>query len=115
MDAYAELSLSHEMNPSDGITIPTIPINPQTRRMIVMPILPSISLISNAIQILPYKFRSPAAAGRMLVEMSTFKRNFLYFHFEIGTIGSKENVLHSPCLNYMTDETYNRQYVAKAE
>ena len=43
------------------------------------------------------------------------KRNTLYFVLEIGTIGSKENVLHSPCLNYMTDETYNRQYVAKAE
>ena len=47
--------------------------------------------------------------------LSAFKRNFLYFVLEIGTIGSKENVLHSPCLNYMTDETYNRQYVAKAE
>ena len=50
-----------------------------------------------------------------MVEVKTLKRNFLYFVLEIGTIVSKENVLHSPCLNYMTDETYNRQYVAKAE
>jgi hypothetical protein len=49
IDAYAELSLSHEMNPSDSITIPTIPSKPQTRRMIAPPILPSISLTSNAI------------------------------------------------------------------
>ena len=52
-DAYAELSLIQEMSPTVSITTPTIPSNPQARRMTAPPILPSISPISIAIHKFP--------------------------------------------------------------